>query len=144
MLSNKWTTSGVTNFGRWDYPLGVTMYGLLQSGRQLERPDIVSYAAAISRLYRRYEYSFWDRQQYGFPAINQQLVMMRMLDNCGSFGSAMLEAYAECEDPGLPRDCRSYCRFYNKPAGTQGRRGFLSENASEIIRKIRCGQMTFI
>ena len=100
MLSNKWTTSGVTNFGRWDYPLGVTMYGLLQSGRQLERPDIVSYAAAhILATTDRYEYSLWDRQEYGFPAINQQLVMMRMLDNCGSFGSAMLEAYAECEDP---------------------------------------------
>ena len=100
MLNNKWTTSGVTNFGRWDYPLGVTMYGLLRTGRQLERPDIVSYAAAhIQATTDRYEYSFWDRQQYGFPAINQQLVMMRMLDNCGSFGSAMLEAYAECEDP---------------------------------------------
>ena len=30
MLSNKWTVGSVTNYGRWDYPLGVTVYGLLQ------------------------------------------------------------------------------------------------------------------
>ncbi|MFD0693779.1 glycoside hydrolase family 105 protein [Paenibacillus sp. GCM10027628] len=100
MLSNKWTTSGVTNFGRWDYPLGVTMYGLLQSGRLLERPDLIKYAIAhIRACTDMYEYSLWDRKEYGFPAVNQQLVLMKMLDNCGSFGSAMLEAYAECEDP---------------------------------------------
>ncbi|THF84265.1 hypothetical protein E6C55_01785 [Cohnella fermenti] len=39
-----------------------------------------------------YDYSLWDRDAYGFPSVNQQLVLMRMLDNCGSFGSAMLEA----------------------------------------------------
>lgn len=100
MLSNKWTTSGVTNFGRWDYPLGVTMYGLLQTGRLLERPDLIRYALAhIRACTDMYEYSLWDRREYGFPAVNQQLVLMKMLDNCGSFGSAMLEAYAECEDP---------------------------------------------
>ena len=100
MLSNKWTTSGVTNFGRWDYPLGVTMYGLLQSGRQLERPDIVQLCAAhIQATTDWYRIFAMGSSAIWFPAINQQLVMMRMLDNCGSFGSAMLEAYAECEDP---------------------------------------------
>jgi unsaturated rhamnogalacturonyl hydrolase len=99
MLSSKWTTSGVTNYGRWDYPLGVTMYGLLHSGRLLERADIIEYAVShIKACTDMYEYSLWDRQEYGFPALNQQLVLMRMLDNCGSFGSAMLEAYPECED----------------------------------------------
>ena len=40
---------------------------------------------------------------------------MRMLDNCGFFGSAMLEAYAECEGP-IPsaRLQDGYCRFYNQ------------------------------
>ncbi|QOS82185.1 glycoside hydrolase family 88 protein [Paenibacillus sp. JNUCC31] len=99
MLSNKWTVGSVTNYGRWDYPLGVTVYGLLQTGRYLQRPDITRYAAEhVQACTRMYEYSLWDREQYGFPAVNQQLVMLKMLDNCGSFGSAMLEAYAECQE----------------------------------------------
>jgi len=100
MLSNKWTVGSVTNYGRWDYPLGVTVYGLLQTGRYLQRPDITRYASEhVQSCTLMDEYSLWDREQYGFPAINQQLVMMKMLDNCGSFGSAMLEAYSECQEP---------------------------------------------
>ncbi|WP_411343596.1 glycoside hydrolase family 105 protein [Paenibacillus sp. WLX1005] len=100
MLSNKWTVGQVTNYGRWDYPLGVTIYGLLQAGDYLNRPDIVRYAAEhVQSCTRMYDYSLWDREQYGFPAINQQLVMLKMLDNCGSFGSAMLQAYGACEEP---------------------------------------------
>ncbi|MDN4605136.1 glycoside hydrolase family 88 protein [Paenibacillus sp. F6_3S_P_1C] len=100
MLSNKWTVGSVTNYGRWDYPLGVTVYGLLQTGRYLQRPDIMRYAADhVQACTRMDEYSLWDREQYGFPAVNQQLVMLKMLDNCGSFGSAMLEAYSECQEP---------------------------------------------
>ncbi|MDM5280376.1 glycoside hydrolase family 88 protein [Paenibacillus silvae] len=100
MLSNKWTVGSVTNYGRWDYPLGVTVYGLLQAGRYLQRPDITRYAAEhVQACTQMYEYSLWDREQYGFPAINQQLIMLKMLDNCGSFGSAMLESYTECKEP---------------------------------------------
>ncbi|MHA7583626.1 glycoside hydrolase family 88/105 protein [Paenibacillus vandeheii] len=99
MLSNKWTVGSVTNYGRWDYPLGVTVYGLLQTGRYLQRPDITRYASDhVQACTRMDEYSLWDRDQYGFPAVNQQLVMLKMLDNCGSFGSAMLEAYSECQE----------------------------------------------
>lgn len=101
MLSNKWTVGNMTNFARWDYPLGVTIYGLLQAGRLLERRDILSYALNhVQSCTDMFEYSLWDREQYGFPAINQQLVMMKMLDNCGSFGSAMLESYKEDKHSG--------------------------------------------
>ncbi len=100
MLSNKWTVGQVTNYGRWDYPLGVTVYGLLKTGRYLQRPDITQYAAEhVQACTTMYQYSLWDRDQYGFPSINQQLVMLKLLDNCGSFGSAMLEAYEECHEP---------------------------------------------
>ncbi len=93
MLSNKWTTSGATNFGRWDYPLGVTMYGLLKAGRMLGEDGWIHYARQHIESCTSYdEYAFWDREQYGFPSINQQLVLVKMLDNCGSFGSAMLES----------------------------------------------------
>ncbi|HIW34461.1 MAG TPA: glycoside hydrolase family 88 protein [Candidatus Paenibacillus intestinavium] len=95
MLSNKWTVGNMSNFGRWDYPLGVTMYGLLRSGKQLDRADITEYALKhIRSCTDWYQYSLWDFKQYGFPSINHQLVLIKMLDNCGSFGSAMLEAYS--------------------------------------------------
>lgn len=94
MLSNKWTTGTATNFGRWDYPLGVTMYGLLRTARVLNRPDLSDYALRhIRSCTDMYDYALWDRAEYGFPGVNHQLVLMRMLDNCGSFGSAMLEAH---------------------------------------------------
>ncbi|MHA7964661.1 glycoside hydrolase family 88/105 protein [Paenibacillus sp. CAU 1782] len=94
MLSNKWTTGSATNYGRWDYPLGVTMYGLLRMGRELGRQDLSEYALShIRACTDMHAYSLWDRDEYGFPAINHQLVLIKMLDNCGSFGSAMLEAH---------------------------------------------------
>lgn len=104
MLSNKWTSGAATNFGRWDYPLGVTMYGLLRASRALGRDELARYALDHIRCCTGlYEYSLWDRDEYGFPSINHQLVLMRMLDNCGSFGSAMLEAQPLTGDAGLSR-----------------------------------------
>ncbi|MBB6638075.1 glycoside hydrolase family 88/105 protein [Cohnella thailandensis] len=98
MLSNKWTTGAATNYGRWDYPLGVTMYGLLRAASALNRPEWAEYARShIRSCTGMYDYSLWDRDAYGFPSINQQLVLMKMLDNCGSFGSAMLESLSAPE-----------------------------------------------
>lgn len=88
-------------FAKWSYPLGVTLYGLLQTGRVLNRGDLVSYVTAhISECTRLHPYALWDGAHYGFPGINQQLAMLDMLDDCGSFGSAMLEAHPEADDPG--------------------------------------------
>lgn len=87
-------------FAKWNYPLGVTLYGLLQTGRVLGRKDLVSYVTAhISECTRLHPYALWDGARYGFPGINQQLATLDMLDDCGSFGSAMLEAQAEADDP---------------------------------------------
>lgn len=99
LLSNAWTTSGLTNYARWDYPLGVTMYGLLRTGSLLKRDDISDYAIQHIKICTDYyDYARWDREQYGFPSLNQQLVLIKMLDNCGSFGSAMLQAYKQYPD----------------------------------------------
>ncbi|MCI3922932.1 glycoside hydrolase family 88 protein [Paenibacillus sp. TRM 82003] len=111
-LSNKWTTSGATNFARWDYPLGVTMYGLLRAGRLLARREWIDYALShIKACTDFYEYSLWDRERYGFPSVNQQLVLLKMLDNCGSFGSAMLEASNELADEAFDRVAERIASF---------------------------------
>lgn len=112
MLSNKWTTGSATNYGRWDYPLGVTMYGLLRTARELERGDLLDYTLShIRSCTDMYDYAMWDKEEYGFPSINHQLVLIRMLDNCGSFGSAMLEAYGAAQDHTFLRIAKRISEF---------------------------------
>lgn len=80
-------------FGKWDYPLGVTMYGLLQTGKELNRQDIVDYVLKhIETCTSFFQYSLWDREQYGAAGINTQLSAIDSLDDCGSFGATMLTA----------------------------------------------------
>ena len=97
-------TSGLTleneNFGKWNYPLGVTLYGLLQTARLLGRQDVMDYVVRhVNECVKMYPYSLYDRQQFGFQSINHQLVEMSCLDDCGSFGAATLETYKECQSP---------------------------------------------
>lgn len=87
-------------YGRWSYPLGVTMYGLLQAGRQLDHSDLLEYASGHIKLCTEmYAYTLWDQQKYGFPSLNTQLADIDLLDDCGSIGSAMLEAHAWRPEP---------------------------------------------
>ncbi|MGG1513860.1 glycoside hydrolase family 88 protein [Paenibacillus oryzisoli] len=91
-------------YAKWNYPLGVTLYGLLQTGRELQRPDLIQYVIGhVQSCTNLYDYSLWDQARYGSPAINHQLVELNMLDDCGSFGSAMLEANREADDPTIRR-----------------------------------------
>lgn len=83
-------------FGRWNYPLGVTLYGLTQTSRILKRPDIGAYVGKhMQECLSLHEYSLWDAKIYGYPEINNQIVALNSLDDCGSFGSAMLEFYRD-------------------------------------------------
>lgn len=94
-MPNTWVRPYLENplFGKWDYPLGVTLYGLLETGRVLNRKDIVEYALKhIEQCTSYYPYSLWDREQYGAAAINTQLSGIDSLDDCGSFGATMLTA----------------------------------------------------
>ncbi|MEK4252454.1 glycoside hydrolase family 88/105 protein [Paenibacillus sp. FSL W7-1287] len=80
-----------SHYGRWNYPLGVTLYGLLR----LEDEEALQYAVShIESCTAFHDYSFWDAQMFGAPGINHQLVGMDSLDDCGSFGATMLYAHA--------------------------------------------------
>ena len=88
------------NFGKWNYQIGVTLYGLLQTARLLGRKDVIDYVARhVNECVKTYPYSLYDRDQYGTQSINHQLVEMSCLDDCGSFGAATLEAYKESPSP---------------------------------------------
>lgn len=80
-------------YGRWNYPLGVALYGILRAGEELGNSYYADYAVDfIEQCTSMYSYSMWDLQQFGAPGTNHQLALMDSLDDCGSFGAAMLEA----------------------------------------------------
>ncbi len=79
-------------FGRWTYPLGVTLYGLLSAGRELNEPYYIQYVSAhVNYVTGIHPYALWDTERFGFAGVNQQLCWLDALDDCGSFGSLMLE-----------------------------------------------------
>jgi len=83
-------------FGKWNYPLGVTLYGIYKLGKSLNDSKYTRYAKAhLDLCVNYYEYSLWDKETYGFPSINHKLLHMIMLDDCGSAGSIMLESIDE-------------------------------------------------
>ncbi|RAU97315.1 glycoside hydrolase family 105 protein [Paenibacillus sp. YN15] len=86
-------------FGKWNYPVGVTLYGLLQAGRLTGRADFVSYVRKhLQECAAAYEYGLWCAEQFGYPSVNQQLVELNMLDDCGSCGSVLLEAVEDAPE----------------------------------------------
>ncbi|WP_028551825.1 glycoside hydrolase family 88/105 protein [Paenibacillus sp. UNC451MF] len=87
-----------TMFGKWNYPLGVTLYGILQTGKELARKSYIDYVADhIEQCTSYNEYAHWDSRQYGAPGLNSQLTLIDSLDDCGSFGATMLQTNKERE-----------------------------------------------
>ncbi|WP_272039292.1 glycoside hydrolase family 88/105 protein [Paenibacillus sp. JJ-100] len=82
-----------THYGKWNYPLGVTLMGLLQTGQELGREDYIQYVREHIGLSTAFDqYGLWDRTVYGAAGINNQLSAIDSLDDCGSFGSTLLAA----------------------------------------------------
>lgn len=87
-------------YGEWNYPLGVTLYGMIQGGRLLEDPAILSYVEGhMKKCAGFYDYCLWDQSFYGAAPFHNQLTTIDSLDDCGSFASAMLEVMKDHEIP---------------------------------------------
>lgn len=81
-------------YGKWTYPCGVTLYGLLTASRYFNRADWQEYVLEYARMTAAvYDYSVYDKSVFGYPGVNTQLCWLSELDDCGSFGSFLLEAY---------------------------------------------------
>ncbi|WP_438444515.1 glycoside hydrolase family 88/105 protein [Gorillibacterium sp. sgz5001074] len=96
-LPDTWVRPYLENtlFGKWNYPLGVTLYGLMETGASIGRRDYVDYVLRHVDQSASYdEYSLWDGKQYGAAGVNNQLALIDSLDDCGSFGATMLAAMA--------------------------------------------------
>ncbi len=91
-----------TLYGRWNYPLGVTLYGLLHSasliGSEETRQYIVDHMRFCADVF---DYALWDRKQYGGATnVHHLLTSIDSLDDCGSFGSSLLEVMKYFDIPG--------------------------------------------
>lgn len=82
-----------TLYGRWNYPLGVTIYGLLHAAMEMGLEDTKKYIKDHVQLCcDTFEYALWDKEQYGgATSIHNLLTSIDSLDDCGSFASTMLE-----------------------------------------------------
>jgi unsaturated rhamnogalacturonyl hydrolase len=82
-----------TLYGRWNYPLGVTLYGLLHAAKAIGSEEVQQYIFRhMQSCCDTFHYALWDRDQYGgATAMHTLLSSIDSLDDCGSFASAMLE-----------------------------------------------------
>ncbi|MGA2229551.1 MAG: glycoside hydrolase family 88 protein [Tepidisphaeraceae bacterium] len=80
-------------YGQWNYPLGVTLYGLFHAARVLGRADLESYVVDhIQFCADTFKYALWDRSKFGGATnVHHLLTSIDSLDDCGSFGSVFLE-----------------------------------------------------
>lgn len=99
-------------YGKWNYPLGVTLYGILRAGREMGVPHFAQYAEEfIEQCTKLHSYSMWDCEEYGAPGTNHQLTLIDSLDDCGSFGAVMMEAWKERELQGAVEVSKHIARY---------------------------------
>ncbi len=81
-------------YGRFTYPMGVTLYGMLECGKFFNIHRYKEYVINnVEQISKYQNYSLFDKTRSGFPSLNQQICWLEELDDCGSFGSLMLECY---------------------------------------------------
>lgn len=80
-------------YGRWNYPLGVTLYGLLHAAKANGSAETQDYIRRhVQFSCDVFKYAMWDKAQYGGATnVHHLLTSIDSLDDCGSFGSCMLE-----------------------------------------------------
>lgn len=83
-----------SNYGRWNYPLGVTLYGLMEAADTLGDERIAAYAKGhIKMAVDTFPYAMWDKEHHGGAAsLHNLLSSIDSLDDCGAFCAAVEEA----------------------------------------------------
>jgi len=98
-------------YGHWNYPLGVTLYGLIEAarffkrnGRQAAGDAIGSYVYShAAQSIRTLDYALFDKERFGgATAVHHLLTSIDSLDDCGSFGSLVLELAKDGGGAALP------------------------------------------
>ncbi|MDR0655036.1 MAG: glycoside hydrolase family 88 protein [Treponema sp.] len=85
-------------YGHWNYPLGVTLYGLMETARYFDLRGKANAIAAyvedhVRKSIRTLDYALFDKEHFGgATAVHHLLTSIDSLDDCGSFGSLVMEA----------------------------------------------------
>ena len=89
-------TSKPLKLQRWDYTLGVTMYGMQLAYDILKDDKIINYINDFNHISaNQYEYLRWQKYKFGTTYKNKalfKLCRLNMLDDCGAIGAGILES----------------------------------------------------
>ena len=109
-IKNEYWTAGVSRnyirilreidiYGKWTYPIGVVLYGLISTAKALSDNNITEYVTGhLGKIVDNQPYADFDMKLNGIPSINRQISCLGMLDYCGSCGNALLEAIDYADD----------------------------------------------
>lgn len=102
-------------FGKWTYPLGVTLYGMLESANVTGEEAFAKYVKDhVLQVSGIQEYAGYDTAKYGFAGVNQQLCWLDALDDCGSFGSLTLQFDPEGKNADITRLADQIAHYMTK------------------------------
>lgn len=83
---------GNSLFGKWTYPLGVSIRGMLAWAKKTNNDEIKAYLDSyIKALCDVYEYARWDAKKYTVSLVLRQQSIIELLDDFGSFESALID-----------------------------------------------------
>jgi len=104
-------------YGHWSYPLGVTLSGLVETSRTLVDKTFCQtlgdyVASHVRKSIGTFPYAMWDKEHLGgATAVHHLLTSIDSLDDCGSFGSCVMEV-ARDHDAGPFRPIVDYIADY--------------------------------
>lgn len=76
------------------YPMGVTLYGFLRAAKYYDVPHWEEYVRkCVDQVASYNQYGLWDLSVFNYTGVNTQYYWLDELDDCGSFGSLILESY---------------------------------------------------
>lgn len=85
-------SEGNSLFGKWSYPLGVSIRGMLAWAKKTNDDVVKDYLASyIKALCDAYEYAKWDAKKYTVSLVLRQQSIIELLDDFGSFESALID-----------------------------------------------------
>lgn len=94
-------------FGQWFYAVQVGLQGLFAAARALQDQEKMQYFLdSVQIMADYYDYSVWDREQFGCPVMLPRACELTELDPCGTIGVSMTEAYLHSGDEMLLRVIR--------------------------------------
>ncbi|MGE4585437.1 MAG: glycoside hydrolase family 105 protein [Sphaerochaeta sp.] len=87
-------------YGIFNYPVGVTLYGLLNAALHTTEKNLIGYIVShVRECVMYYRRSLKDKELFGYPEMNHHIVNLKVLDDCGSFGNLLLELLPYISDP---------------------------------------------